>query len=393
MLSVSSPLAGRASDDGSKRSAESRLIGEPRLKGHFRQRTSGVSEERLSPFDALQDEVAVRRRSKGLPERFREMAHGQATFTRQGREAERPVEMFGEQLSRAALWPRRETAVVLASGAKRRCVGVGHVRAKEKTEIVEKELGERWCRIDRGQHHLRHLMQHWVDPAMNALERPDPARLGIIRKRIEHGARHMIVDPVDGTGIARTRIGFQIVNAHAARRPLSDANMSIVDPDVASPLRRRCQVDGDDERSFRRNGRGPLRQTCIGRQMRDGDVWFQRRSNHKARCMREPKVLGHLLAVRWASVRFTRHTCLQDSASASPTSTRCKGRKSTLGHDAFESVLPQPVIQLRAGNAQLPRRPRFVSVNFPHGSLDRLALDDVQVCAVYHHWHYGRREA
>jgi hypothetical protein len=41
--------------------------------------------------------------------------------------------------------------------------------------------------------------------------------------------------------------------------------------------------------------------------MRDGDVWFRRRSNHKARCMREPEVLGHLLAVRWESVRSSRH--------------------------------------------------------------------------------------
>ena len=76
MLSLSSPLARRASDHGSERSAESSLIGEPRLKRHFRQRTRGVYEERLSPFDALQDEVAVWRRSKGLPERFREMAYG-----------------------------------------------------------------------------------------------------------------------------------------------------------------------------------------------------------------------------------------------------------------------------------------------------------------------------
>jgi hypothetical protein len=329
MLSLSSPLARRASDDGSERAAESRLIGEPRLKRHFRQRTGGVYEESLSAFDALQDEVAVWRRSKGLPERFREMADGQATCSRQGCEAERPVEMFGEQLSRAALLPRRETATVLASGAERRCVGVGHVRAKEKTEIVEKELGERLWRVDGGQHHLRHLMQHWVDTAMNALERSDSPRLGIICKRIEHGARHMVVDPVDRTGIARSRIGFQIVNTYAARRPLPDANVSIVDPDVASPLRRRCQVDGDDERSFRRNARGPLRQTPVGRQMRDGDVWFQRRSNHQARCMSEPEVLGHLLAVRWASVRFTRHTCLGDSASGSPTSTpRSEGKKS-----------------------------------------------------------------
>ena len=143
MLSLSSPLARRASDDGSERSAESRLIGEPRLKRYSRQRTSGANEERLRPFDTLQDEVPVWRRSKGLPKRFREMTCGQATFRRQGREAERPVEMFGKQLGRAAFLPRRETATILAWGAEGRCVGVSHVRAKEETEIVEKELGER----------------------------------------------------------------------------------------------------------------------------------------------------------------------------------------------------------------------------------------------------------
>src|SRR6266404_6656946 len=104
-------------------------------------------------------------------------------------------------------------------------------------------------------------MQCRIDTAMNALERLDPARLGIIRKRIKHGARHMIVDPVNPTGIARTRIGFQVVNAHAASWPLPNAKMSTVDPDVASALRGGRQVDGHDEGSFRRNGRGPLRQT------------------------------------------------------------------------------------------------------------------------------------
>ncbi len=70
------------------------------------------------------------------------MADGQATLRRQGREAQGPVEMVGEQLGRAALLPRRETAAILAPGAERRCVGVSHVRAKEETEIVQKELGE-----------------------------------------------------------------------------------------------------------------------------------------------------------------------------------------------------------------------------------------------------------
>ena len=96
MLSLSSPLTRRASDNGPERSAESRLIGEPRLKRHFRQGTRGACEERLRPVDALQDEVAVWRRSKRLPERFREMADGQAALRRQRREADGPVEMFGE---------------------------------------------------------------------------------------------------------------------------------------------------------------------------------------------------------------------------------------------------------------------------------------------------------
>src|SRR5258706_5804115 len=123
MLSLSSPLARRASDDGSERSAERRLIGEPRLKRHFRQRTSGACEERFRLCDALQDEVRVWRRSKRLRERLREMADGQATLRRHGREAQRPVEVFGEQLGRAALLPWRETAAILPSGPERRCVG------------------------------------------------------------------------------------------------------------------------------------------------------------------------------------------------------------------------------------------------------------------------------
>src|SRR5260370_36451760 len=130
MLILSSPLARRASDHGSERSAEGSLIGEPRLKRHCRQRTSGANEERLRPFDALHDQVPVWRRSKGLPERFREMAYGQATFRRQGREAERPVEMFGEQFGRAALLPRRETATILAAWSQRRNGGVSPPRAK-----------------------------------------------------------------------------------------------------------------------------------------------------------------------------------------------------------------------------------------------------------------------
>jgi len=93
-------------------------------------------------IDALQYEVTVWRRSKGLSERLREMADRQATLGRQGREAERPVEMFGEQLGRTALLPWCKTATIFARSAERGRVGVSHVRAKEETEIVEKERGE-----------------------------------------------------------------------------------------------------------------------------------------------------------------------------------------------------------------------------------------------------------
>jgi len=64
-----------------------------------------------------------------------DFANGSRTSHTQtpGREAERPVEMFGEQLGRAALLPRRETAAVLSSGAGTRCVSVSHVRAEQET--------------------------------------------------------------------------------------------------------------------------------------------------------------------------------------------------------------------------------------------------------------------
>src|SRR5258708_8697102 len=104
-------------------------------------------------------------------------------------------------------------------------------------------------------------MQCRIDMAMKALERLDPARLGIISKRIEHGARHMIVDPVDPTGIARTRIGFQVVNAHAASWPLPDAKMSSVDPHLPSALRARRQLDAHHQPSSRPKRTRPLPHT------------------------------------------------------------------------------------------------------------------------------------
>jgi hypothetical protein len=71
------------------------------------------------------------------------MADGQPTFRCQGRQAERPVEMFSEQFGRAALLPWRETATILASGAERRSIGVSDVGAEEEAEMIEKELRER----------------------------------------------------------------------------------------------------------------------------------------------------------------------------------------------------------------------------------------------------------
>ena len=142
MASLSSPPAWRTADDGCERSTERRLIGEACLQRHFREGTLRACEEPFGPFDALQDEVAVWRCSKRLPERFRKMTDGQATLRRQAREAERPVEMFGQQFGRAALLPRRETATVLPSGVERRCVGLRDVRAEQETKMIEKELGE-----------------------------------------------------------------------------------------------------------------------------------------------------------------------------------------------------------------------------------------------------------
>jgi hypothetical protein len=157
MLSVSSPLARRASDDGCEGAAESRLIGEPRLKGHFRQRTSGVYEERLRPFDALQDEVAVRRRSKRLPERFREMAHGQATFTRQGREAERGHSEPG------TLLPARDGAV---NGSWPCGAGTGGDRQPASARVARK------CPRTAQRARARHGLRGTSAPSVGTLWRP-----------------------------------------------------------------------------------------------------------------------------------------------------------------------------------------------------------------------------
>src|SRR6476620_8838916 len=105
-------------------------------------------------------------------------------------------------------------------------------------------------------------MQHGIDAAMTPLERVDPGSLGIIRKRIEHRAGYVIVNPVDWTRVASARIRFQVVNPHAAGSPVPQARMPAVDPDVAPALRRSREMYGDDEQSLRRNGRRRLRETC-----------------------------------------------------------------------------------------------------------------------------------
>jgi hypothetical protein len=55
-------------------------------------------------------------------------------------------------------------------------------------------------------------------------------------------------------------------------------------------------------------------------------------------------------------------------------------------------MLRQSDIQLRAGNTELPRGPRFVPVDVTHGSLNRLAFNNIQVCTVHHHRDRGSRQ-
>src|SRR5579872_4344354 len=105
-------------------------------------------------------------------------------------------------------------------------------------------------------------MQDGIDAAMTPLERVDPGSLGVIRKRIEHRARYVIVNPVDRTSVASAWIRFQVVNTNAARSPVPQARMPAVDPNVAPALCRSREMNGDDERSLRRNRRRLLRETC-----------------------------------------------------------------------------------------------------------------------------------
>ena len=228
-----SPLTRTTSNDGLERSTEGGLVREPCVQCHFRQRAPRVGQELLRSFDAPPDEVVVRRGAKRLAERSREMADRQATFTGEGREPDRSVQMSREQFRRAALLPWRETATVPADGAERRGIGVGYVGAEEQTKVIEEELGERLVRLDGGQDHPGHLMQDWIDFSMGAFEGSYPGRLGIICKHVEQGARYVVMHPVHRTTIARTRIGFQVVDADAPCGPVPDVSVPVVYPDVA----------------------------------------------------------------------------------------------------------------------------------------------------------------
>jgi hypothetical protein len=66
----------------------------------------------LGLFDTLPYEEVVRRRAKRLSKRSRKMADRQATLMGEGRKLDGSIEVSGQQLRRATLLPRRQTATM-----------------------------------------------------------------------------------------------------------------------------------------------------------------------------------------------------------------------------------------------------------------------------------------
>jgi len=95
-------------------------------------------------------------------------------------------------------------------------------------------------------------VKHRIHRAVHDLQRVDLGNLTIIRKGIECGARDVKVDPIHRAAVAGARIRLKIVNADAARRPVCDARVMIIDPNITSLNARGRKVYGYDEGLFRR---------------------------------------------------------------------------------------------------------------------------------------------
>src|SRR5271155_4040045 len=76
-------------------------------------------------------------------------------------------------------------------------------------------------------------MEDLVEGSVLASKGLDVGQLGVIRKRVEGRTGNMVVDPVDRTSIARTRVGLQVVYPHTSGWPWRDSRIAVIHPDFA----------------------------------------------------------------------------------------------------------------------------------------------------------------
>ena len=80
-------------------------------------------------------------------------------------------------------------------------------------------------------------MEDWVEGSVLASKTLDTGDLKVIAEHIERRAGNMVVDPVNRTSIARTRVGLQVVNPYTAGWPRRDSPFFSADGE-AGPAKR-----------------------------------------------------------------------------------------------------------------------------------------------------------
>ena len=147
------------------------------------------------------------------------MTYRESAFCGEHRQPQLAFQIFSKQVLNPFSLPKRQTTFEALPHIARRGVPHSNMRAEEQTKIVEEEIAEPVWVLQRRKKHLRHLLENAVNRTVNASQMLDPRPFGIVSERIERGSRNVIVDPIDRARIAPPRIRFEVVDAHASRRP------------------------------------------------------------------------------------------------------------------------------------------------------------------------------
>ena len=87
----------------------------------------------------------MRRSSKRASEGSREVADGKPALAGQICEPDLPVQVFLQKLSHSTLLPRYESTATCLRCNERRSIPLRYMSAKQKTEVIEKELLKLQC--------------------------------------------------------------------------------------------------------------------------------------------------------------------------------------------------------------------------------------------------------